>query len=249
MNAMILAAGLGTRLKPWTLHHPKALVPVGGVPMLERVINNLVNQGYEHIVVNAHHFADQIKNFLSSHKFDAEIIISDESDCLLDTGGGILHASDILSQDGTPVLIHNVDILTDAPLAHLMDEHVSNGNDISLITNGRESSRKLIFDNGNNLRGWHNVALDEYRPADFMMDSSYEESAFSGLYIIGKKGLDALKEYAKKSGTLKFPIMDFFLSFSEDVSIKRLNVPSMRLIDIGKPDTLREAEKLFPGMK
>ncbi|MDE5875469.1 MAG: NTP transferase domain-containing protein, partial [Muribaculaceae bacterium] len=109
MKAMILAAGLGTRLKPWTLEHPKALVPVGGVPMLERVILKLKSSGFDQIVINIHHFGEQIIEFVESRDFGVDISISDERGRLLDTGGGILHAEGLLRVDEGPVLIHNVD--------------------------------------------------------------------------------------------------------------------------------------------
>ena len=114
MKAFILAAGLGTRLKPWTLSHPKALVPVGGVPMLERVIRRLENEGFDYIVVNVHHFASQITDFLRARAWQARIEVSDETDLLLDTGGALVHAAPLLCRDSEPFLIHNVDILSDA---------------------------------------------------------------------------------------------------------------------------------------
>ena len=114
MKAFILAAGLGTRLKPWTLSHPKALVPVGGVPMLERVIRRLENEGFDYIVVNVHHFASQITDFLKARAWQARIEVSDETDLLLDTGGALVHAAPLLCRDSEPFLIHNVGILSDA---------------------------------------------------------------------------------------------------------------------------------------
>ncbi|MDE6382409.1 MAG: NTP transferase domain-containing protein, partial [Muribaculaceae bacterium] len=122
MKAFILAAGLGTRLRPWTLEHPKALVPVGGVPMLERVILRMRDQGFDDITVNVHHFADQIVDFLNARDFGVAVHISDERERLLDTGGAILHASRFLAADPAPFLVHNVDILSDAPHASLMEK-------------------------------------------------------------------------------------------------------------------------------
>ena len=120
MKAMILAAGLGTRLKPWTLTHPKALVPVGGVPMLERVIRKLEKEGFNDIVVNIHHFGEQIIDFLKSRQWQAHISISDERGELLDTGGGISRASGFLGANSQPFLVHNVDILSSADLSWVM---------------------------------------------------------------------------------------------------------------------------------
>ncbi len=121
MKAMILAAGLGTRLRPWTLEHPKALVPVGGVPMLERVIVRLKDEGFDEIVVNIHHFGDQIIDFVRSKDFGVKIFISDERGELLDTGGGLVYARELLGED--PVLVHNVDILSNADLKSFMRKH------------------------------------------------------------------------------------------------------------------------------
>ena len=187
---MILAAGLGTRLRPWTLAHPKALVPVGGVPMLERVIISLRNQGYDEMVVNIHHFGEQIVEFVESKREElgVDIKISDERGCLLDTGGGIVAASDLLfGKDSSPVLIHNVDILSNADLNNLMKHHKEKGNDITLLTSDRESSRKLIFSPDGRLRGWHNLSTDEYRPADFHSVPGDSEMGFSGIYIYWKR--------------------------------------------------------------
>ena len=146
---MILAAGLGTRLKPWTLEHPKALVPVDGIPMLERVILKLKSQGFDEIVVNVHHFAGQITDFLDSKDFGIKISISDERGGLLDTGGGLVHARHLL--EGEPFLVHNVDILSNADLSALMHFHESEGNDVTLLTSDRKSSRKLLFDEDGSL--------------------------------------------------------------------------------------------------
>ena len=129
MKAMILCAGLGTRLRPWTLSHPKALVPVGGVPMLERVIDKLRSQGFDYIVVNVHHFPEQIVDFLRQRDLGVKIAVSDESDRLLDTGGAIMKAEELLRFSDGPVLVHNVDILSDADLRGLMQRHI----DLSLI--------------------------------------------------------------------------------------------------------------------
>ena len=162
MRAFVLAAGLGTRLKPWTLEHPKALVPVGGVPMLRRVLERLRSEGFDEVTVNVHHFSEQIVDFLNHEELGVNVTVSDESDRLLDTGGGLLKAG-----ISAPMLIHNVDILSDAPLAEIMNRHLASGRDITLVTSDRESSRHLVFDAEGTLRGWHNVKTDEYKPAGF----------------------------------------------------------------------------------
>lgn len=248
MKAMILAAGLGTRLKPWTLEHPKALVPVGDVPMLERVIKSLEKQGYNDIVVNIHHFGEQILDFLEFYKSEcsAEIMVSDEREELLDTGGGILAASELLfAVDKSPFLVHNVDILCNADLKGLMEEHVKRGHDVTMLTSGRESSRKLIFDINDKLVGWHNLSTDEYKPASYKLMPGDQEVAFSGIYIIGDRAIESLRLYSEKIEKRSFPIMDFFLFNLEELEIGEVYAPNLKLIDIGKPATLEQANKEF----
>lgn len=246
MKAMILAAGLGTRLRPWTLSHPKALVPVGGVPMLEKVIVRLREQGFDNIVINVHHFAQQVIDYLKTRDFGVNIRVSDESGSLLDTGGGILQASALLGEDNSPFLVHNVDILSDAPLADLMQVHEKSGRDISLVTSGRDSSRKLVFNQDGKLCGWKNLQTGELRPEGFALSPEMHDSAFSGIYILNAAMLKQLGLYSSLIGSNKFPVMDFFLNScaynDSSVNIGEIRLDSLHLIDIGKPDTLRKAE-------
>lgn len=238
MKAMILAAGLGTRLKPWTLHHPKALVPVGGVPMLKRVIERLRSFGTDYIVVNVHHFADQIIDYLNSEDFGIEIVISDESRQLLDTGGGIVNAIPLLSRKPGDTLIHNVDILSNAPLQETMRIHKDLDNDISLIVSDRDSSRKLGFDSHMNLLGRINLTTGRSDPESFRPRNAFMMRAFSGIYILSENAIDTL---ASTRDISPFPIMDFFLNPPETIKIKGIDLPDLQLIDIGKPDTLAKA--------
>lgn len=241
MNAMILAAGLGTRLRPWTLEHPKALVPVGGVPMLERVLKHIQRCGFDKIVVNVHHFANQIIEFLAAHEFGKDVAVSDESERLLDTGGGILKAVELVGTDN-PLLIHNVDILSNADLPGLAKVHMMSGNDVTLLTSDRESSRKLMFDANGMLQGWHDLKGDCFRLSDSAQPSLLTEEGFSGIYIIGGAGFGELRNYANAIGNDAFPIMDFLLSFPAGVRVGRHKVDGLDLIDIGKPETLAYAD-------
>lgn len=245
MKAFVLAAGLGTRLKPWTLHHPKALVPVGGTPMLERVLTRLTDEGFDDITINVHHFADQIRDYLSCHKFDADIHVSDESGRLLDTGGGLLAASEWLGRDDRPFLVHNVDILSDAPLAGFMNMHGKSGRDVTLLTSARESSRKLIFQPDGTLAGWHNTKSGEYRPGSFVKCPDMHESAFSGIYIVEPRIFASMQAYAAGRGSAVFPIMDYLLASVQKQDIGEIRLDSLNLIDIGKPETLARAEALL----
>ena len=167
MKAMIFAAGLGTRLRPLTDHMPKALVPVAGKPMLERVILRLKEAGFNEITVNIHHFGEQIIDFLRAHdNFGTEIHISDERGMLLDTGGGIKKARPFL--DGQePFLVHNADILTDIDLAGLYRHHLESDAESTLLVSERKTSRYLLFDDDYHLHGWINKSTGEVKPAGF----------------------------------------------------------------------------------
>lgn len=242
MKAMILAAGMGTRLKPWTLSHPKALVPVGGVPMLERVIVNLREQGFDYIVVNVHHFADQILDFLNARDFGVRIVFSDETGRLLDTGGAIMKAGDLLRLEEGPVLIHNVDILSNADLSGLISRHEESGADSTLLVSDRKSSRKLIFGNDMKLHGWHHVEEDRFIPEDYRIKGDDVELAFSGIHVVGKRLVDEMKRLERDE---KFSIIDFLLSAGDVCDVRGYRQDNLRLIDIGKPATLSEADRLF----
>ena len=242
MKAMILAAGLGTRLRPWTLSHPKALVPVDGVPMLERVINVLIEQGFDRIVINVHHFADQITDFLHTHKFDAEICVSDERKRLLDTGGALLHAKGLLTREEGPVLIHNVDILSDADLRGLMRAHEEGGNASTLLVSDRTSSRKLIFDREMILRGWHNVAEGHYRPRDYELQIGDVELAFSGIHVVSE---EMLRDMERLADAEMFSVIDYLLSPAKRCEVKGYRQDNLHLIDIGKPATLSRANDII----
>ena len=239
MKAMILAAGLGTRLKPWTLSHPKALVPVGGVPMLERVIEKLKSQGFDDIVINVHHFADQIIDFVRARDFGARIRISDESGKLLDTGGGLLHAAGLLSEDAAPFLVHNVDILSDADLVALMRAHERKGVDSTLLVSERDSSRRLIFDPDLRLRGWHNVQSGQLRPEGFHPESTDREFAFSGIQVMSPKVFADMERLQMREA---FPVMDYLLHPDRRAVVAGHLASSLHLIDIGKPDSLQAAQ-------
>lgn len=246
MNAMILAAGLGTRLRPWTLRHPKALVPVRGVPMLKRVIDSLAGQGFDRIVVNVHHFSSQVVDYVRSVDFGVEVSVSDESGCLLDTGGGIVKACSTDWMQGESVLVHNVDILSNADLGELMRVHETRGDDSTLLVSRRDSRRRLVFDGNMNLRGWHDVADDRYRPDGFMPEEGMTEYPFSGIHVVGPRLVAEMRELM---GEGPFPVMDYYLSPLRKSIVRAHVQTSLRLIDIGKPATLSQANGLegLPG--
>ncbi len=239
MKTMILCAGLGTRLKPWTEKHPKALVPVGGIPMLKRVTERLIGQGFEEITINVHHFADQIIDFVENDgELAGKVVISDESDTLLDTGGGLLHAEKYLGADDRPFLVHNVDILSNANLKALMSNHVDSHLHVTLLVSDRKSDRKLVFDKEMNLKGWMNTKTGQMRPDGFEVSEDDRMLSFSGIYIMGPEVFTIMKENGYEGS---FPIMDFFLSGIPVLKIGGVVQKDLEIIDIGKPDTLHRA--------
>ena len=185
MKAMIFAAGLGTRLKPLTDHMPKALVPVAGRPMLEHVILKLKAAGFNELVINIHHFGEQILDFLRANQnFGLTIHISDERDCLLDTGGGIRKAEPFF-RGNEPFLIHNVDILSDTDLKALYEYHRQSGNDATLLASRRKTIRYLLFDDEKRLCGWINKDTLQTKPEGFAYNPEHHhEYAFSGIHVI-----------------------------------------------------------------
>jgi NDP-sugar pyrophosphorylase family protein len=243
MKALVFAAGLGTRLKPFTLEHPKALVEVGGVPMLGRVIRKLKAFGVTEIVVNVHHFANQVKEYLGSADFGVTIHISDESDELLDTGGGVLKAQPWL--DGSePFVVHNADVLTDVDIKDMYAQHLASGADVTLLCAPRKTARYFYFDAlSKRLQGWANTQSGETRPAGFAPTSEMLQLAFNGVHIMSPSVFNALKSYASAN---KFSISPFYIDNAAKLDI-RAYVPQYdyQWLDVGKPETLELANKLI----
>ena len=236
MKAMIFAAGLGTRLKPFTDHMPKALVPVGGTPMLEHVILKLKSAGVNEIVINVHHFAQQIIDFLKTKEnFGIKIWISDETEELLDTGGGIKKAAPHFDE---PFMVHNADILSNVDLKVMYDYHVTSGNDATVLVSPRKTVRYLLFDKANQLQGWVNKDTLQTKPEGFVYQPEVQkEYAFGGIHIISP----SLFEYME-GWTGKFSIIDFYLQTCHKAKIGGYVKDGLQLIDIGKLDTLAKAE-------
>lgn len=242
MKAMIFAAGLGSRLKPLTDTMPKALVPVAGCPMLEHVILKLKASGFTEIVINIHHFGEQIIDFLKTNNdFGLTIHISDERDRLLDTGGGIRKARLFFENSGEPFLVHNVDILSDMNLKELYDFHMQSGSVATLFASRRTTSRYLLFDTERKLRGWINKDTGQVKPEGFHYDESlYREYAFSGIHVFSP-AVFRLMEAPRWEG--KFSIMDFYLATCGQTDYSGYLAEKLELIDIGKPETLARAEE------
>ncbi|MDR0994817.1 MAG: nucleotidyltransferase family protein [Tannerella sp.] len=243
MKAMILAAGLGTRLKPLTDTVPKALIPIQGKPLLEHLIRRLAAAGFREIVVNVHHLAGQIIDFLKAHdNFGLDIRISDERACLLDTGGGIKHAASYLN-DGEPFLVHNVDILSDIDLRALYKAHCQSHAMATLLVSDRPASRRLLFDKEQRLCGWQNRQSGEVKSpyADFQA-GAYTGYAFGGIHVLSPEALDCMETWSDR-----FSIIDFYLNVCPEHEVQAWPVKAGRLLDVGKPETLAEAEG-FPGL-
>lgn len=241
MKGFILAAGLGTRLKPWTLHHPKALVPVGGIPMLQRVIQNMKHAGITDIVINLHHFGDQIVDFIKSNDcFGVNIAFSDETDQLLDTGGAILKAAPLLLD--APVLIHNADIFTDINLSDLISHHTNSNVDATLLTSPRHSSRQLLFGTDDNLKAWINHKTGERLPVDLDNNDMLRPLSFNGIHIINPTVIEWLKD----NKTIEpFSIIPQYISMCDNLVLKAYTpVYEYQWIDIGKQETLKQAQSI-----
>lgn len=236
-QAMIFAAGLGTRLKPLTDTMPKALVPVGGQPLLWHVIMKLKTAGFERIVVNVHHFAQQIIDYLQANRnFGLDIRISDERSRLLETGGGVKKALPLFDQQ-SPILIHNVDILSNLDLAgDLLSSECPP--DALLVVSQRQTKRYLLFDDEQLLDGWTNVETGEVKsPYPGLDPSGLRPLAFSGIHVIWPMVFPLFQEMPER-----FSIIDFYLKFCHQYAFIGHEQKDLRLLDVGKLDTLEQAE-------
>ena len=235
-KALIFAAGKGTRLKPFTDSHPKALALVNDVPLLERNIKYLQSFGVTEFVINVHHFGEQIVEFLEKNNhFGAKIDISDEKDELLETGGGLLFAQKYLENEEN-FLIMNADILTDLNIHELVKFHEKLLPLATLAVSDRNSSRKLFFNSEMVLKGWMNKNSGETKMAEF--NNNFKELAFSGIHCINSSIFDKIKRRGK------FSIMEEYLDLMFENNILGFQHEA-RLIDVGRPESVIEAEKYF----
>ena len=244
MQAMIFAAGLGTRLKPLTDRIPKALVRVGGEPLLKRVIFQLKDAGFTRIVVNVHHFSNQIIDYLRDNdNFGMDIRISDESDKLLETGGGIKKAWPLFDQK-EPVLIHNVDILSNVDLKKFYQMEAETPLAARLLVSARKTKRYLLFDDTMRLVGWTNIETGEVKsPYKDLDPKQYNMYAFSGIHMVAPSLFPLMEEEPDK-----FPIMDFYLRHCDKVRIEGYVKNNLKLMDVGKQETLKEAEQFLQNL-
>ncbi|MFT4063050.1 MAG: NTP transferase domain-containing protein [Edaphocola sp.] len=237
MKAMLLAAGLGTRLKPFTDSKPKALAPVNGQSLLERNIRYLQRFGINDVVVNVHHFARQIIDTLKENDgFGSRYQISDEADAVLETGGGLLHAAPFLQSEAC-FLLMNVDMLSNIDLGKLIAYHQEHGLLATLAVQQRDSSRQFLFDGKGRLAGWHNSVTGEYKPAT--VSRHLAAMAFSGIQVVSGK----IFEYIKFTG--KFSLVDLYLDLCPTHGILAYDHTGDVLLDVGKPESLALAARLF----
>jgi len=240
MKAMIFAAGLGTRLKPVTDNLPKALVPIAGKPLLEHVILKLKSAGFDEIIVNVHHFPDQIIDFLkANNNFGIRIEVSDERNLLLDTGGGIRRAAWFFD-DEKPFLVHNVDILSNVDLKELYQQHLRSNSLATLVVSKRDTFRYLLFNDDNRLCGWINEKTGETKPLELNRTELFNKLAFSGIQVLSPNVFYLLKDLEPK-----FPIMDFYLSNAASQTITGFVPDNYNMLDVGKLDILDEAERFL----
>ncbi|HXB35146.1 MAG TPA: nucleotidyltransferase family protein [Puia sp.] len=258
IRAMILAAGLGTRFKPWTDRHPKALAPVNGKSLLQRNIEYLRQYGIEEVVVNVHHFASQIIEALRENNgWGCRYWISDETAEVLETGGGLKKARPFLER--SPFVLMNVDILTDLDLSAMIADHFRNRPLATLAVTDRVTSRYFLFDDRNELCGWRNTSTGQermVRPAGGSLVGSGQagstaagggsagagpaQKAFSGIHVIDP----AIFSLMTQDG--KFSMVDLYLDLAADHPIRAHDHSHSRLIDVGKPESVQQAEALFP---
>lgn len=238
MKALVFAAGLGNRLKPITDTVPKALVTVGGKPMLEHIILKLKDAGFTDITINIHHLGQQIIDFLQEkNNFGIDIHISDEREYLLDTGGGIKHAAPFLNGD-EPFLVHNVDIFSNIDLKELYNRHLESKALATLLVSKRKTSRYLLFNKENKLCGWRNRETGEvksYYP--YFNPDQYQQFAFSGIHVLSPEIFRWMEDW-----TGKYSIIQFYLSICAKTNIQAYEVADLKLLDVGKKETLTLAE-------
>ena len=242
-TAMILAAGLGTRLQALTHDKPKALVEVNGKPLLQYSIEHLIDNGFYYIVINIHHFGEQIIDFVEHHHFDAEIQISDERDLLMDTGGGIIKATPLF-KDSKAVLVHNVDIISDVNLYELSQQFLDSKDDAWLLTQDRETNRKLLFDTENQLVGWMNKTEQRFKWVDDSESgvstgsTTRNEMAFSGLHFFRS---DLFAEFECKPQS----VIDLYLKLAKTNRIISKPIQPDYWFDLGKPEQVNAAENFL----
>ena len=237
MKAMILAAGLGTRLKPFTEQHPKALAIVNGRSLLQRNIEYLASFGITDVIVNVHHFPDQITDAIKKDNgFGSRITISDEKDEVLETGGGLMKAEKFLA-DSDPFVLMNVDILTDLDIGKMIEQHNSSKALATLAVTNRKTSRYFLFNDVGALCGWKNIKTGEQKISKEA--NKYFSKAFSGIHIISPEIFPLIKMRGK------FSMVDVYLNLCKTHTITGFDHSTTKFIDVGRPENILIAEEIF----
>lgn len=247
MFAMILAAGMGTRLMPLTDNTPKALLEVAGKPLLLHTIEKLISEGCDNIIVNVHHHASQIIDFVKANRYNnVNIAVSDESDMLLDTGGGLKKAGWFFDTDA-PFILHVCDILSDINLRDMLMYHKKSCALVTLAVQTRKTTRPLLFDMYDNLCGWRNDSTGDVRIAR-ETEVNYP-IAFSGIHVIDPRIFRLITEEDK------FPIFNMYLRLARNYVFKAYNHDESHWFEFGKVENFTEGQKynnlkdLFKNMK
>lgn len=243
MKAMIFAAGLGSRLKPFTDRHPKALAEVNGKTLLERNILYLQKFGIKDVMVNVHHFADQIVSAIEKNNgWGSVITISDEKEEVLETGGGLKKVAGYFEKERAFVVM-NVDILTDFDLMEMIRSHQQEKPLATLAVTQRKSSRYFLFDEYDKLCGWRNVQTGEEKPADLQQTHEdynlLKERAFSGIHVISSNIFSLMHQEGK------FSMVEVYLDLMKKNRINSFDHSGGILIDVGKPENVEKAATLF----
>ena len=239
VRAMIFAAGLGTRLRPFTDHHPKALAVVNGKPLLQRNIEYLRETGIREIMVNVHHFAGQIEDFIRQHNgFGCDIHISHEPEVPLETGGGLMQAAWYFEEQSRPFVVINADILTNLNLQRFYQAHLDRKPLATLAVTSRPSSRCLLFDDQMQLTGWRNLKTGEEKISR-LSPTEPLALAFSAVHVIDPNMLKMVRQ------TGRFSIIDTYLDLARDQQILGFRHDGDLIIDVGKPESITEAERFF----
>ena len=237
MKAMIFAAGLGTRLKPWTDHHPKALAVVNGKSLLQRNIEYLQLFGIREVIVNVHHFANQIIDAIETNNgWGSTITISDETNEVLETGGGLKKAAWYFDSPQDFVVM-NVDMLTDFDLSKMMEQHQSTNALATLAVSSRLTSRYFLFNEVNRLCGWRNTNTGDEKIV--IPNNRLIEKAFSGIHVINSSIFNLMWQQGK------FSMVDVYLSLAAEHGIYCFDHTGAKLLDVGKPESIVKAEGLF----
>ena len=234
---MVFSAGLGTRFKPWTDTHPKALALVNGKPLLQHNIEYLQKYGITDVVVNVHHFADQIiEAVIKNNGWGSNVLISDERNEVLETGGGLLKAKDLL-QNGEPFITLNADFLTDLNIDDLITFHKNKNALISFGITSRKTSRYFLFDEENRLCGWRNTNTGEEKIS--IVKENLKQMAYSCVVVFQPQIFELIPQRGK------FSLVETYLSLAADHPIYGYDHSGDKLVDVGKPESVAIAEKMF----